>query len=92
MRIASLYWFVFFTFVLTSKALATGYIATEELENGVTECSALNTFRCARGIERKQLVGKGSAVNRSAGNLQIQISKRIITVADERTEITYIQW
>jgi len=59
-------------------AFAFGYIAPETIETGVTECSGknLNSFRCARGIERKELSARGKVVSRSGYTLRIRIKKK----------------
>ncbi len=87
MKIESLCWTVLFTLGLMSESSA-GYIATDEIEQGVAECSGpnLNTFQCARGIERKLLAEKSGAINRSASILQIRTARKTVKVADERTE------
>lgn len=88
MRITSLCWVVIFSVGFASQAFADGYIATEEVEQGIAECSGpnLNTLNCARGIERKKLVEGDGTINRTDGTLRIRIADRTVTLVDKLTE------
>jgi hypothetical protein len=87
MRLAFTYSIVALALATASQALAFGYIAPEKIEAGVAQCSGkhLNSFRCARGIERKVLSGGGKAVRRSGDTLQIRTEKETVTLVDKQT-------
>ncbi len=88
MRTGFLFWIVVLAMGYTSQVPASAYIATEEIEEGVAECSGpnLNTLRCARGIERKLLAGNGNAIKRSDGVLEIHTARKTITLVDKHTD------
>jgi hypothetical protein len=88
MHTASAFRIIMFVVGISSQALAFGYIAPEKMELGVSECAGpnLNTFRCARGIERKELAGTRKAIERSDGTLQIRTAKKVVTLVDNPEE------
>lgn len=77
-----------FVMSVTSQAFAFGYIAPEEVEQEVAECSGknLNTLKCARGIERKVLAKSNGTVKRVDGSLQIRITKKLVLLDDKPEE------
>ena len=88
MRIALTYLLVALAVGATPHAFAFGYIAPEAIETGVTECSGknLNTFGCARGIERKELSARGKAVRRSGNTLRLRLETKTVSLVVNPTE------
>lgn len=88
MRIALKYVIAALAVGAIPQAFAFGYIAPEAIEAGVTECSGknLNTFHCARGIERKELSAKGNAVRRSDDTLRLRLETKTVSLVDNPTE------
>ena len=84
MRIAISYLILTLALGAIPHALAFGYIAPEAIEAGVIECSGenLNSFLCARGIERKEISVSGKAVRRSGNTLRIHLEKKKVSFVD----------
>ncbi len=87
MRIALTYLIAALTVGEIPRAVAFGYVAPEAMEIGVAECSGknLNSFDCARGIERKTLSAESKAVRRSGNTLQLRLEKQTIRLVDDPT-------
>ena len=73
-------------FATASTAFA--YIGPPELEVGVEECVGqnLNTFRCARGIEKKMLLGQKFPIRRAGNTLIIRTATKTVRLIDNNSE------
>lgn len=72
----------------TPQAFALGHVAPNKIEAGTTECvdENSNSFRCARGIERKVAAGLSNTFHRSGDTLRIQIEKETVALIDSSTD------
>ncbi|ROH86290.1 hypothetical protein ED236_07590 [Pseudomethylobacillus aquaticus] len=70
------------------EAFASGNVAPKAIEVGIAECSDnnLNTFICAREIERKALADQGKPITRSGDTLSIAIQNNTISLVDNHKD------